>query len=109
MQRQSRFHELEIAVAAGVIVRPGNAGSLLIIRDKPFGVGLRILGVEVIRCADPAECTKGDSQVLMIARSEDCATTPTESGDRCAILRAEAFSGIHAEKPKLIEASLVEL
>src|ERR1043166_109047 len=76
---------LIIAVAARVIVGPGDAFRILIISDMTRFIRVRMPGMEKMGAAYSAQSAKRRSQILMIASGQDSTASLTKTGDALAI------------------------
>ena len=99
---------LIIAVVAGMIVRPGDCRSLMIITNVTTFIGLRMPSVKEMRAAHSAEGTKRRSQILMISRRENTAAALTEARDALTILTCQSITYVNCEQPQLIEVRAVQ-
>jgi hypothetical protein len=55
MRRVDDLHPLEIAVRAGMIIRPGNVRRVRVVAPVSLQVRIEVLGVEIMRLSDTAE------------------------------------------------------
>ena len=68
MQRLDGVDALQVSVAAGMIVRPGNGAGFSIIAAASIRIGLAVFWiVKKVRRADPGDPPKPKSHVLMVA------------------------------------------
>ena len=99
---------LEVAVGAGMEVRPGDVGGERVVDLPPGRIGVEVAAVEMVRTAEPLDCADRGPKVHMIPGYQQPATLGTEARDRRAILRREAISGVDGEQPQLPEVALVD-
>ncbi len=99
---------LEIAIRAGMIVRPEDIAGLAVIDDPARLVRLRILAVEEMRFAHAAERADRAAQVHMVARHQQTGAVFPKAADRGAILWIEAVARVDCEQPEFVIIGLVD-
>lgn len=91
-----------IAIGAGMKIRPRDIGRIRIVDHLPGDIGPDILGMEMMRRADPAQGADGAAQIHVIARHQHAAAALAKGGYTGAILRRQIVSGVDREQPQFV-------
>jgi hypothetical protein len=102
------FDLLEIAIRAGVEVRPGDVGRVRIVDLAFLGIRVLLFRVEVVRLADTAQRADRRTEIHVIARYEQAPAAFAKPRDRVAIRLGQAVAHVDREEPELIEVALVD-
>jgi hypothetical protein len=99
---------LEVAVVAGVVVGPRDAGRPVVVGDTPLGIGLGVLRLEMVRGADSSERAERKPHVLVVARGQDASAALAEPCDALAVAMGQPVSRVQSEEPELVERRAVQ-
>jgi hypothetical protein len=108
MHGRDRRDALVVAVAARVIVGPGDVFRLLIVARAPGLVRVLVLAVEEVCAPDAAERAERRAEVLMVARGEESAAALAKARDALTIRLGQPVTCVHGEEPQLVEVGRVE-
>src|SRR6266850_2472977 len=73
------------------------------------GVRLGVFRVKEMRAANAAQSAERNSQILMIARRHDPATTLAKTRDALTVRHTEPIAGIDREQPQLVKVRLLKV
>ena len=105
MQWLDRCDLLIVAVAAGVIVRPGDGRGLPIVVDVSRLIGIEIVAMKEMRTADSAKRAQRGAEVLMISRSQKTAASLVKARDATTVRAGQSFAGFDGKEPKLMKVA----
>ncbi len=104
--RRQRLDLLIVAVAAGIVVRPGDGRGADVVDNPSRLVRFWVAGLEAVELADAAELQEALAQVLVVTGHEQAAAPATESLHALGVAIGDGVGDVHGEQPELIDVGV---
>jgi hypothetical protein len=102
------LHQLVVTIRAGMIVRPVDILIVAVVALMTRRVRFLLFRVKKVSCADTAQRTQRRTQILMITRGQDPATSLTKARYPLAITDCQSVSIVDSKQPHLIEIGSIK-
>src|ERR1044071_3166488 len=109
MYRLDERDTLIVAIAARMIVGPGDVFRILIVARVPRFVRVLMFAVKEVCAPDAAERAERRPQILVIARRQNPAASLPEARDALTVGQTQSVAQVYGEEPEFVEVGRIEL